>query len=128
MCKTTTNPRAVPPGRPDCGSVERIVELQEDPPVLRCSGDEDRVTQSLRRRPLSRALTLQSDLVVDFTGLSFADASLMLDLAMVARRLSRIGRGVRLSGAAPQIHTLIQLVGLHRLPGVVVDAPVPASA
>ena len=102
--------------------------MQEHPPVLRCHGDEDRVTQSLRRRPLSRALALQSDLVVDFTGLSFADASLMLDLAMVARRLAKIGRGVRLIGAAPQIHTLIELVGLQRLPGVVVDAPVPATA
>ncbi len=65
---------------------------------------------------------------MDFTGLSFADASLMVDLAMVARRLSRTGRGMRLSGAAPQIHTLIEMVGLHRLPGVVVDAPVPAAA
>ncbi len=128
MCKTATSMRAVAPAVAVCGSVGSIVELQEEPPVLRCSGDEDRVTQSLRRRPLSRALALQSDLVVDFTGLSFADASLMLDLAMVARRLSRIGRGMRLSGAAPQIHTLIQLVGLHRLPGVIVDAPVPSSA
>lgn len=105
-----------------------IVELQEEPAILRCSGDEDHVTQSLRRGALSRALALDSDLLVDFTGLSFADASLMLDLAMVARRLSRIGRCMRLSGAQPQIHRLIELVGLQRLPGVELDGPVPAAA
>ena len=105
-----------------------IVELQEHPPVLRCCGDEDRVTQSLRRGALSRALALKSDLVVDFTGLSFADASLMVDLAMVARRLRSTGLQMRLSGAAPQIHTLIELVGLHRLHGVTLDSPVVATA
>lgn len=96
--------------------------------MLRCSGDEDRVTQSLRRTALSRALALDSDLLVDFTGLRFADASLMLDLAMVARRLRMLGRGMRLSGAEPHIHRLVELVGLHRLPGVVLDSPVPAAA
>ena len=61
------------------------------------------------------------------TGLVFADASLMLDLAMVARRLRKAGKNVRIRGAEPQIHTLIELVGLHRLPGVEVDAQ-PAVA
>jgi anti-anti-sigma regulatory factor len=106
--------------------VRFIVSLSDNPPVLHCRGDEDRSTQSRRRPALSRALALDDDLVVDFSGLAFADASLMLDLAMVARRLRQAGRSVRLSGAAPQIHTLIELVGLHRLPGVHVDAPAPA--
>jgi anti-anti-sigma regulatory factor len=42
----------------------------------------------------------------------------MLDLAMIARRLRRHGRGILLCGAQPQIRTLIEMVGLHRLPGV----------
>ena len=61
---------------------------------------------------------MQSDLIVDFTSLSFADPSLMVDLAMVARRLRQAGCVMHLCGAEPQIHRLIELVGLHRLPGV----------
>jgi anti-anti-sigma regulatory factor len=48
----------------------------------------------------------------------FADTSLMLDLAMLARRLRRRDSAIRLRGAQPQIVTLIELVGLDRLPGV----------
>jgi anti-anti-sigma regulatory factor len=55
----------------------------------------------------------------------FADTSLMLDLAMLSRRLRSRGRAILLRGAQPQIMTLIELVGLHRLPGVRLDvAPV----
>jgi anti-anti-sigma factor len=87
-------------------------------------GDEDRATQSLRRRPLSRALALAaSDLVVDLSDLQFADSSLMLDLAMLARRLRKAGSLMRVEGARPQIQRLIELVGLDRLPGVLVAAP-----
>lgn len=102
--------------------------MTDNPPVLRCSGDEDRSTQSLRRPALSRALAVDEDLVVDLSDLSFADASLMVDLAMVARRLRKAGRGMRMCGAPPHIHTLIELVGLHRLPGVQVDGSAPAPA
>jgi anti-anti-sigma regulatory factor len=52
----------------------------------------------------------------------FADASLMLDIAVMARRLRAHGRAVMLRGAQPQIRTLIELMGLHRLPGVLVEA------
>ena len=89
--------------------------------MLRVTGDEDRSTQSRRRRAMSRALAVKSDLLVDLSGLSFADPSVMLDLAMVARRLRRAGRRMLVRGAAPQIATLIELVGLHRLPGVTVE-------
>jgi anti-anti-sigma regulatory factor len=56
--------------------------------------------------------------VVDLSDLSFADASLMVDLAMLSRRLRRRGRALVLRGAQPQIQRLIELVGLDRLPGV----------
>ena len=86
-------------------------------------GDEDRTTQSLRRRPLSRAIALtRSDLTVDLSELEFADSSLMLDLAMLARRLRKAGSCMRVEGARPQILRLIELVGLNRLPGVMVAA------
>jgi anti-anti-sigma factor len=92
--------------------------------VLRVCGDEDRSTQSLRRPPLSRALaTARTDLVVDLSDLRFADASLMLDLAMVARRLRKRGKCLRVEGARPHIQRLIELVGLDRLPGVLVATP-----
>jgi anti-anti-sigma regulatory factor len=75
-----------------------------------------------------RALRAKADVVVDLNELVFADASLMVDLAMVARRLRSHGRALLLRGAQPQIMTLIELVGLHRLPGVRFDGPAPALA
>lgn len=58
--------------------------------------------------------------------LSFADTSLMLDLAMLSRRLRRRGRIMLLRAPQPQIRALIVLVGLHRLPGVRLDGAAPA--
>ena len=92
--------------------------------MLRVCGDEDRATQSLRRPPLSRALSLaEADLTVDLSDLQFADSSLMLDLAMIARRLRRAGRSLVLCDPQPHVARLIAVVGLDRLPGVLVAAP-----
>ncbi len=77
---------------------------------------------------MSRAIRCGADVIVDLSELVFADVSLMVDLAMVARRLRNHGRGIRLRGARPQVHTLIEVVGLHRLPGVRVDGPAAAFA
>jgi anti-anti-sigma regulatory factor len=65
--------------------------------------------------------------VVDMTQLQFADTSVMLDLAMLARRLRMRERAILVRGAQPQIMTLIQLVGLHRLSGVRIE-PAPSLA
>ncbi len=89
--------------------------------VLRCTGEEDASTKPLRRRALARAKRSSTDVVVDLSELGFADPSLMIDLAMVAQRLRMRGRGMRLRGAQPQIRRLIELVGLHHLPGVRMD-------
>ena len=102
-----------------------IVDYREQPPVLHVSGDEDRTTQALRRGALARASCSADDVVVDLTHLVFADASLMLDLMMLARRLRERGGQVLLRGAQPQIQALIEMVGVHRLPDVVL---VPAAA
>jgi anti-anti-sigma factor len=91
--------------------------------MLLVTGDEDRATQGSRRGALSRALQSRSDVVVDLSQLHFADSSLMLDLAMVARRLRKRGRKMLLRGAQPQIRRLIETVGLDRLPGVMVVGP-----
>ncbi len=64
---------------------------------------------------------------VDLSELAFADPSLMLDFAMIARRLRKCGRQLILRGAQPDIRVLIEFVGLHRLPGVAI-APAPATA
>jgi anti-anti-sigma factor len=98
--------------------LRRIVDFSDKPPTLRCRGDEVRSTQGRRRRALARAFTAEADVVVDLSELSFADASLMVDLAMLSRRLRRRGRALMLRGAQPQIQRLIELVGLDRLPGV----------
>jgi anti-anti-sigma regulatory factor len=64
---------------------------------------------------------------VDLGELTFADSSLMLDLAIVARRLRIAGRRLHLRNAQPQVWRVIEVVGVNRLPGVVAepDAPVP---
>lgn len=68
-------------------------------------------------------------MIIDLTELVFADASLMLDIAVLARRLRAHGRAVMLRGAQPQVRMLIDLVGLHRLPGVLLEDPAtPAAA
>ena len=105
-----------------------IVDFDVHPSVLRCCGDEDRTTQGSRRPALVRALAAQADVIVDLTELVFADTSLMLDLAVLARRLRVKGRALLLRGAQPQIRTLIELVGLHRLPGVRLEGTSPAIA
>jgi len=93
---------------------------------LRCRGDEDRATQGYRRQALARAIRARRDVVIDLSDLSFADSSLMLDFAVLARRLRAEGRSVLLRDAQPQVATLIEMVGLHRLPGVRVEGPSPA--
>ena len=65
-------------------------------------------------------------MIVDLSGLVFADPSLMLDLAALARRLRFRDRMVLLRGAQPQIVALIEEVGLHRLPGIRLEGPSPA--
>lgn len=64
---------------------------------------------------------------MDLAELAFADPSLMLDFAMVARRLRKAGRHLTLRNAQPDIRVLIEYVGLHRLPGVTIG-PAPAPA
>lgn len=64
---------------------------------------------------------------MDLAELAFADPSLMLDFAMLARRLRKAGRELTLRDAQPDISVLIEYVGLHRLTGVNVrPAPAPA--
>lgn len=76
----------------------------------------------MRRPALTRALRAEADVTIDLSELVFADSSLMLDFALLARRLRAHGRAIRLRGAQPQIRFLIEAVGLHRLPGVRIDA------
>lgn len=90
--------------------------------MLRVSGDEVRATSGIRRRALSCALRAGRDVVVDLRELSFADSSLMVDLAVLAQRLRHEGLEIRLLGPQPQIQTLIELVGLHRQPAVELEA------
>ena len=75
---------------------------------------------------MARAIRARRDVVIDLSDLSFADSSLMLDFAVLARRLRAEGRSVVLRDAQPQVATLIEMVGLHRLPGVRVEGPSPA--
>jgi anti-anti-sigma regulatory factor len=60
--------------------------------------------------------------------LTFADSSFVLDVAFVARRLRRTGRLLLVRSPQPQVWRVIEMVGLHRLPGVIVEGPAPAIA
>lgn len=104
-----------------------IVAFDEHQCLLRCWGDEDRSTQGRRRRAFSRALRAGREVVVDLSGLAFADISLLLDVAVLANRLRSGGARVVLRGAPPQISALIARAGLHRLPGVGLEPPGAAA-
>jgi anti-anti-sigma regulatory factor len=93
---------------------------------MRIAGDEDQTTSGRRRRPISAALKATRDVIVDLSELRFADPSLMLDLAVLAQRLRGQGRVLWLNGAQPSVRTLIEAMGLHRLPAVRLDGPQPA--
>ncbi|MEA2294585.1 MAG: hypothetical protein QOE86_2224 [Solirubrobacteraceae bacterium] len=99
----------------------RIVSFDQETAVLVVMGEEDRLTSGRRRRAISLAIKAGRDVVVDLRELSFADSSLMIDLAVLARRLRLNGRKMRLRGAQPQVRRLIELMGLHRLPAVALD-------
>ncbi len=77
---------------------------------------------------MARAIRAQTDVIVDLSELVFADPSLMLDLAMLARRLRVRGRALLICRPQPQVRALIEGVGLHRLPGVRLEGPSPAFA
>ena len=105
-----------------------IVSFDEQLAILRIAGDEDRTTSGRRRRAISSALKATRDVIVDLTDLRFADSSLMIDLACLAQRLRAHDRTLWLSGAQPNIRTLIETMGLHRLPAVRLDSAKPALA
>jgi anti-anti-sigma factor len=96
--------------------------------VLRCRGDEDRTTQGYRRRAFARAIKTRRDVIVDLSELGFGDSSLMLDLAVLARRLRAHGATLRLRNPRPTVRAVIEQMGLHRLPGVQLEGAEPALA
>jgi anti-anti-sigma factor len=106
----------------------RIVDFDEHSGTLRVCGDEDRSTQGGRRQAMVRALRSQTNVIVDLSDLAFADSSVMLDLAVLARRLRAKGGEILVRGAQPQVMMLIKHVGLHRLPAVRFEGASPSFA
>ena len=106
----------------------QIVDFDEHAATLRCRGAEDRSTQVWRRQALARALRAQSDVTVDLSELAFADTSVMVDLAVLARRSRVGGRKIFVRGAQPQVMSLIKQVGLDRLPAVQIEGASPVCA
>lgn len=104
-----------------------IVDFDDSTGTLYCTGDEDRCTQGARRSGFARAIRSQGDVIVDLHELVFADASVMLDLAALARRLRARGRMVRLLKPQPQIMALIELTGLNRLAGIAFESSAPVG-
>jgi anti-anti-sigma regulatory factor len=104
-----------------------IVSFDAQLALLRLEGDDDRTTSGRRRRPFSAAISATRDVIVDLSGLRFADPSLMIDLACLAQRLRAHGQMLWLTHPQPNIRVLIETVGLHRLPAIRIDSsPLPA--
>ena len=99
-----------------------MVSFDQKRGVLHVTGDEDASTVSRRRRPISSALSATRDVSVDLSELRFADPTLMLDLAVLAQRLRRGGRILRLRAPQPQVRFLIKQMGLDRQPAVKLDS------
>jgi anti-anti-sigma factor len=95
-----------------------MVSFDQQLAILSVTGDEGLSTAGDRRRPLSSALRATRDVIVDLSGLRFADSTLMLDLAVLAQRLRKGGATLRLHGAQPQVRFLIEQMGLDRQPAV----------
>lgn len=95
-----------------------MVRFDEVLGILSFTGDEDATTVAARRRPLSSALRATRDVIVDLSELRCADPLLMIDLAVLAQRLRKGGRMLRLHGARPQVRFLIEQMGLDRQPAV----------
>ena len=102
-----------------------IVSFDEEIGVLRVTGEEDRATSGRRRRAISSALQATRDVIVDMSELNFTDTSLMIDLAVLAQRLRAHGRRLWLRDPQPHVRRLIELMGLDRLPAVLLVAPQP---
>jgi anti-anti-sigma regulatory factor len=66
--------------------------------------------------------------MVDLSELTFADPSLMIDLACLAQRLRAQSRTLTLRSPQPHVRTLIEMMGLHRLPAVTLVVPAPIGA
>lgn len=75
-----------------------------------------------------RAIKAPADVVVDLSELSWADVSLMLDFMTLARRLRVHGHTLALHDPQPQIAALLELVGLDRVPGVLIERSEPIYA
>lgn len=95
-----------------------MVSFDQQLGILRVTGDEDASTVSRRRPPLSTALRATRDVVVDLSGLRFADSTLILDLAVLAQRLRKGGAILQLHTPQPQVRFLIERMGLDRQPAV----------
>ena len=85
------------------------------------------MTSGRRRRPLSAAMRATRDIIVDLSELTFADPSLMIDLAVLAQRLRAHGRTLSLRHPQPHVRRLIELVGVDRLPSVLLVEPQTAG-
>ena len=81
------------------------------------------VDAGMPARAFIRAIGAEDDVIVDLSDLVFADTSLMLDLAMLARRLRVRGRTILLRGAQPQIWTMIEMWGCTGSPASTSRAP-----
>lgn len=62
-------------------------------------------------------------MIVELGGLTFADTSLMIDLATLSQRLRRRGSMLVLRSPSIQTMLLINTTGLNRLPGVELEYP-----
>jgi anti-sigma B factor antagonist len=93
------------------------IECEEgSPPVLHISGELDMATADQLRGALSSGLARDRTLVLDMSGVTFADAIGIRVILEAAESLN--GRGPLTIVNAPRVERLLRLVGLSEIPSL----------
>ncbi|KAB2341107.1 STAS domain-containing protein [Actinomadura rudentiformis] len=93
-----------------------VVQANDDLAVLAVSGEIDLHTADTLRTALRELDTAgHHQLVVDFSGVSFCDATGLGALVSAHNRAGEHGGALRLAGVRPAQRRLLQISGLHRV-------------
>jgi anti-anti-sigma factor len=99
-----------------------VIRRTSTPDGLRITGVIDLFNVDSFARTLNSALAGEGDLHVDLSRLEFCDVSGIRALVAAAKRVTGRRRLV-VHGLAPQLRTVMTVVGWADIPGLVIDGP-----
>jgi anti-anti-sigma factor len=104
-----------------------VIDPLEDGPGFRVSGELDLLTVPQLRDALVSVTGSESDVVLDFSGVSFVDSSGLGLLLSTARATKERGASLVLRAPSLTVRRLFGIAIPNGVPGLVVDPPqVPA--